>query len=105
MLSYSGDPSLRGRRGSRQNGTPSKLQTRWKMKEKPAKGVKGCLLYDPIDGGYFFRVYDEIDKTRFTDYTMCAEDISVVLDCSVLSLFEPDDGDNRLDWSTSYLGR
>lgn len=75
------------------------------MTEKPAKDVKGFLLYNPITEKYWFRVYGEIDpvtkRKTYTDYALWAEDIEVTINASGLSLYEDDK--NRLDWSSKLL--
>jgi len=37
------------------------------MSEKPAKGTRGFLLHT-VTQGFFFRVYDPADKSKFVDY-------------------------------------
>jgi hypothetical protein len=75
------------------------------MNEKNAEGVRGFLLYNPFDRKYFFRVYDEHDKRKFTDYKLCAEDIEVTIEAGGLALYESDVVQNRLDWSSEALGK
>lgn len=70
-------------------------------RKEPAKGVKGFLMYDPINGGYIFRVYEIFpNKTKkiFKDYELSAEDIKITIDSDNLSLYEVD-GINMLSWS------
>lgn len=76
------------------------------MTETPAKGKKGFLLYNPFSKNYFFRIYDPVDKSKFTDYRLAAEDIEVEIVADGLSLYASD-GDERslLDWSSEALGR
>lgn len=71
--------------------------------EKPAKGVKGFFLYSPSDKKYFFRVYDQEDKKKFTDYQVTAEDIEVELVSDYNALYDEDDAENRLDYSSKVL--
>ena len=71
------------------------------MAEKPAKGVKGFILYNIFDDQYFFRVYDH---GTHTDYKIAAEDIQVEIVADNISFYE-EDGNNRLDWSSEYLKR
>ncbi len=73
------------------------------MIEKPAKNVRGFFLYNPFTKKHFFRVYDEKDKRKFTDYKVCAEDIEVTIHAGGLSLYEGES--NRLDWSSEALGK
>jgi hypothetical protein len=70
---------------------------------KSAKGHKGFLLYNPITKQYFFRIYDPDDKSKFTDYDLCAEDIEVEILSSDLELYEKPER-NRLDYSRKALG-
>ena len=61
--------------------------------EKPAKGVRGFLLWND---SYFFRVYNEKDRSQFIDYKICAEDIEIEILADGLSLYEgPRDEDDR----------
>ena len=73
------------------------------MAEKPAKGVRGYLLYNFHSGKHFFRIYDHENHTH-TDYRLAAEDIEVEIVAGGISLYE-EDGNNRLDWSSEYLKR
>ena len=75
--------------------------------EKPANGVKGYILYNIFDHEYFFRVYDH---GKHTDYRLAAEDIKVeIISGDHLSLYEreseDEDVENKLDWSSAYLGK
>ena len=80
------------------------------MTEKPAKDVRGFLLYNPFTKKHFFRVYGEVDiatgHKTFIDYKVCAEDIEVTIHEGGLSLYEDEDryANNRLDWSSRVLG-
>jgi len=69
--------------------------------EKPAKGVKGFLLYSPFTKKHFFRVYDPEDKSVFVDYDITAEDIEIELLSDFNSLYEGKR--NRLDYSSKVL--
>lgn len=71
--------------------------------EKPAKGVRGFLLYSPFTQKHFFRVYDPEDKSVFTDYDITAEDIEIELLSNFNSLYEGER--NRLDYSRKVLGK
>lgn len=78
------------------------------MSERPAKGVRGFLIYqqDPANactGGWVFRVYDET-KQSFKDYALLAEDIQIEIVGGVYSLFELG-AVNTLSWSSEYLNR
>jgi hypothetical protein len=80
------------------------------MIEKPAKDVRGFLLYNPITEKHWFRVYGEIDpitnRKTHTDYSLCAEDIEITINAGGLSLYEGEDEfdfGNRLDWSGKVL--
>jgi hypothetical protein len=80
------------------------------IKEVPAKGIKGFLLYSPVDHKHFFRVYDQLDKSKFTDFKICAEDIEIELLNDFNSLYVYGDGSegtdkNRLDYSSRVLGK
>lgn len=48
------------------------------MKDTPAKGIRGFLIYDPHWQMHVFRVYSK-DRKTFTDYRLGAEDIEVEL--------------------------
>lgn len=76
------------------------------IKEKSTKGVRGFILYSPFgkkDGKYFFRIYHS--EGQFMDYDIRAEEIGVELDGEWLSLYESENGQNYLDWSSKALGR
>jgi hypothetical protein len=76
------------------------------MKETSGDGVTGFLLYNPFNKNYFFRVYNEADRSQFIDYKICAEDIEVTLVGNFVSLYEGEDGEkNRLDYSSKVLGK
>jgi hypothetical protein len=79
------------------------------MIEKPAKGVRGFLLYSPFTKDYFFRVYGEKDPNghrKFKDYKLCAEDIEITLNTNYISLYddEEDEENNKLSYSSKVLG-
>lgn len=74
------------------------------MLEKPAKGVKGHLLYSPVTQRHFFRVYLAGDKRHFTDYELGAEDIQVEIQDGSVVLRESAES-NWVDWSSRVLGR
>ena len=79
-------------------------------KEIPAKGIKGFLLYSPVDHKHHFRVYDQLDKSKFTDFKICAEDIEIELLDEFNALYIDGDGSagiekNRLDYSSRVLGK
>lgn len=69
------------------------------MKEKNAEGVEGFFLYHPFKKDYFFRVYDEEDKTKYIDYKILAEEVKVKVIGNYLSLHEDESG-NRLDYAS-----
>ena len=69
--------------------------------EKPAKGVRGFLLYDYFTHRNFFRTYNE-DKT-FVDYDICAEDIEIEIIDESISLYVCEDR-NRVDYTSEVLG-
>lgn len=71
------------------------------MNEKNANGIKGFLLYSPINEQYFFRVYND---NSFTDYNINAEEIEIEILGDWISLYECD-GNNKLDFSSKALGR
>lgn len=73
-------------------------------KEKKAKGVRGYLLYDPIDQKHFFRIYNKKDPTKFQDYKITAEDIEIKLLSNFNALIELNTGEKILDYSTKVLG-
>lgn len=74
------------------------------MKEKPAKGVKGFLLYSPLTKDYFFRVYNKKNLGKFKDYKLTAEDIQIELlsDCNALVEKQ---GKRYLDYRKRVLGK
>lgn len=76
-------------------------------KEIPAKGIRGFLLYSPVDHKHYFRVYDQLDKSKFTDFKICAEDIEIELldDFSALYINGEEIEKNRLDYSSRVLGK
>ncbi len=43
--------------------------------KRPAKGTRGCLLYDFADNSTIFRVYDE--NHNFKDYKICHFDLEI----------------------------
>jgi hypothetical protein len=67
--------------------------------EKSARGVRGFLLYSPVIRGYFFRVYDPVDKAKFEDYCLAAEDIEVEILSDVVF------AEGRLNYSRKVLGK
>lgn len=73
--------------------------------EKPAKGVKGFLLYSPLTRTHFFRIHNKKDPTKFKDYTITAEDIEIKLLSNFNALIELDTGENILDYSAKALGK
>lgn len=73
------------------------------MSIQPAKGKKGHLLYSPFTKTHFFRIYDAEDKSKFTDYEVCADDIEIEILDRFLELYEGDR--NKLDYSRKTLGR
>lgn len=75
------------------------------IKEKPTKGIKGFIysLFRKETGNYFFRIYHS--QGQFTDYDIRAEEIEVELSGEWLSLYESENGENYLDWSSKVLGR
>jgi hypothetical protein len=79
------------------------------MIEKPAEGVKGFFLYNPFEKQPFFRVYGELNpitgRKSFTDYKICAEDIEVTIETNLVSLYEGENDENKLDWSSRVLGK
>lgn len=73
---------------------------------KPAKGVKGCLLWNPFTDKHFFRVYS--DNHEYKDYALSAEDISIeIQDDSIVLRDSDSDNDDygKVDWSDKVLGR
>ena len=73
-------------------------------KEKPAKGVKGFLLYNPFQKSHFFRVHNKKDPTKFKDYKITAEDVEIKLLSNYNALIEKDDM-YCLDYSKKVLGK
>lgn len=68
--------------------------------EKSANGIRGFLLYNPFEKGYFFRVYDEKDRSKFEDYDLAAEDIEIqILDKHIVLR------DGKLNYTKKVLGR
>lgn len=74
------------------------------MIEISAKGIRGFLLYSPINNKHFFRVYDSKDKKIFRDYTITAEEIEIELLSDFNALIEDEDN-KQLDFSSKALGR
>ena len=77
------------------------------MIEIPAKGTTGFLLYSPFTGDYFYRVYNPLDKSKFKDYSLQAEDIEIEVVDEHLVLIESPDPDilGKLDYSAKALGQ
>ena len=69
--------------------------------ERPARGVRGFLLYSPVTQKHFFRVYESGDKAKFSDYDLAAEDIEV----EIVSRFVVFTESGRLDYSSRVLGK
>ena len=74
------------------------------MKVKSAKGEVGFLLYSPFTEKYVFRIYDPEDKSKHTDYDLCACDIGVQIVDETLELYQGEDR-NKLDYSRKVLGK
>lgn len=74
-------------------------------KEKEAKGIRGYLLYNPIDQKHFFRVYNKKDPTKFKDYKITAEDVEIKLLSNFNALIELNTGEKILDYNTKVLGK
>jgi hypothetical protein len=74
------------------------------MSKKPAKGVRGFLLHNPITDRCWFRVYDEADRTKFTDYRLAAEDIKVTVESGGLVLID-DEAGRRIDYDMEEIRR
>jgi len=70
-------------------------------KQKPAKGMKGIILYT-FNNQYVFRVYKE-DHT-FTDYDILHCDLDVTIDSDDATFYEFEDGRNILDHSYEIAG-
>ena len=67
----------------------------------PAKGVRGFILSE-----YIFRVYDSLDKSKFTDYDIRHLDLEVEI-VDETSYFYKDTAlidSNILDYSPDVLG-
>jgi hypothetical protein len=69
--------------------------------QKPAKGMKGIILYT-VNNQYVFRVYKE--DNSFTDYGIHHCDLDVTIDSDDAVLYEYEDGRNILDHSYEVLG-
>ena len=69
--------------------------------QKPAKGMKGIILYT-FNNKYVFRVYKE--DNSFTDYGIHHCDLDVTIDSDDAVLYEYEDGRNILDHSYEVLG-
>lgn len=69
------------------------------MKEVPAKGSKGFLLYSPFTKRHFFRIYEE--DGEFKDYDIRAEEVEIEITSEWVSLYE----DKILDFNSKALGR
>lgn len=70
--------------------------------EKPAKGVKGFLLYNPFTDHYWFRVYNPENKREYKDYKLSIEDLEIEILAGGASLYESEEG-NRISWASEYL--
>jgi hypothetical protein len=75
-----------------------------KYKEIEAKGKTGFLLYSSYNKSFFFRIYDDIDKNKFIDYNICAEDIEIKIIDENISLYESKDA-NKLEYSSKVLAK
>ena len=64
--------------------------------QKPAKGMKGIILYT-FNNKYVFRVYKE--DHSFTDYDILHCDLDVTIDSDDATFYEFEDGTNALDHS------
>lgn len=64
------------------------------------------MLYNPLQrlstDKRWFRIYDRKHRMR-TDYRLRADEIDVRILSTGLSLYERDDGKNRLDWASHVL--
>ena len=69
-----------------------------------AKGIKGFLLYG-MNHKYFFRVYDEKDKSKFKDYKLAFEDMEIIINDRFIHLYEEEGKEPRLDYSPEVLGK
>lgn len=78
-------------------------QTERLVNETRANGVTGFLLYDPFEKRHFFRVYKGDDKSQFTDYKICADDVEVILVDNFVALY--DGKENKLDYASEVMGR
>jgi len=78
-----------------------------KNTEVPAKGIRGFFLYSPVTKEHFFRVYDLLDKSKFTDFKVTAEEIEVELISDFNSFYiDPENPEkNKLDFSSRVLGK
>jgi hypothetical protein len=76
------------------------------LQEVTAEGVIGFLIYNPFSKEYFFRVYNESDRTEFTDYRLAADEIEIEIKCKRLSLYHNDIGHlNKLDYTSKVLSQ
>ncbi len=53
----------------------------------PADGAVGFILKNFVDGSYFFRVYDDTDKSKFKDYDLVHSDLEVIITKDALASF------------------
>jgi len=70
--------------------------------EKSAKGVRGFILWNPINEQYFFRVYNPENRREYKDYKLQIEDLEIEIIAGGASLYESKLG-NTLDWSSKVL--
>jgi hypothetical protein len=70
---------------------------------RPTKGTRGFLLYSPATKGFFFRVYDPEDKSKFVDYDLHFEDLEVEIVDNFTCFYEGER--NRIDYSPAVLGK
>lgn len=76
------------------------------IREIPAKGIRGFLLYSPFAKKHFFRVYDRDNKNIFTDYDISCEEIEIELLSNYNSLYQDiESQDYSLDWSSEARGK
>lgn len=71
---------------------------------RSANGLRGTLI--AINGDVSFRVYDEQDKSRFTDYSIAHSNLEIMIQDDDAYIYESqeDDSDPIIDHSPQTLG-
>jgi hypothetical protein len=71
---------------------------------KIRKGNKGFLIRD-LNGEMGFRIYDDNDKAKFSDYEIRHYDLKIIIDDQDAYFYKSEgDGDGFIDYSPQTLG-